>query len=49
MIGGWRGGGGGGAGAPDLPLENYKMSFISIRASLNKVEFLTTRYTEWGK
>ena len=30
------GGGGGGAGAPDLPLENYKMSFISIRASPEK-------------
>ena len=26
MVGG---GGGGGAGAPDLPLENYKLSFIS--------------------
>ena len=29
-MGGDRGdGGGGGTGAPDLPLENYKLSFIS--------------------
>ena len=38
--GGGGGGGGGGAGAPDLPLENYKLSYISkqklVRTSLEK-------------
>ena len=53
-MGGDRGDGGE-AGAPDLPLENNKLSFISkkknwyeLPSRRNKVDFLATRYIRNG-